>query len=180
LFDVNKITVEIVSNLLYHLQWRYLGQLWFAPPDVLGTSGQPHPAEQSPLREMIETLCRVVNDQPKRDDMLTFEVMGMTQSIMETLYASPLEPSYTIPDTFWTSELGQLVMQAQLWARGDELVTLTEAARVLRGSAETRDLVYVNDLIARGKLTRYLDPSESNPQRAGRVSRQQVEALRNG
>lgn len=178
MFDADKITVEVVSNLLHHMQWRYLGQLWFAPPDVIGASSQPHPAEQSPMREMIETLCRVVNEKPERDDALTFEVMDMTQTIAETLYSAPLENSYTIPDSFWSSDLGQLIMQAQLWARGDQLITLSEAARILRGSAETRDLVYINDLITRGKLTRYIDPGEPNPQHAGRVSLQQVHALR--
>lgn len=178
IFDANKLSAEIISRVMHHMTWKYLNQLWFVAPDVLTTSGQPHPVEQSPLREIIHTLCRVVNEQPERDEQTVYEVMDMTQSLVETLYSNPLDGSYIVPEHFWTTELGQLIMLAQLWARGDELITLSEAAQILRGSVEDRDLVYVNDQIKRGRLTRYTEPDEPNPQRAGRVSRQQVETLK--
>lgn len=178
MFDAEKLTLEIVSRVMHHMTWKYLHQLWFVAPDVLSASAQPHPVEQSPLREIIHTLCRVVNDQPERDEQTVYEVMDMTQSLVETLYSTALDGSYIVPEHFWTTEIGKLIMLAQVWAFGDELITLSEAAKILRGTAEDRDLVYVNDQIKRGRLTRYTDPDEPNPQRAGRVSRQQVEALK--
>lgn len=178
MFDAEKITRDVIFRVMNHMEWKYLNQLWFVAPDVLSASAQPHPVEQSPLREIIHTLCRVVNEQPERDDQTVFEVMDMTQSLAETLYSTPLDSAYIIPEHFWTTDLGKLIVIARLWAQGDELITLSEAAQILRGAAEDRDLVYINDQIKRGRLTRYTDPDEPNPQRAGRVSRQQVERLK--
>lgn len=178
MFDADKLSAEIISRVMHHMTWRYLNQLWFVAPDVLRASAQPHPVEQSPLREIIHTLCRVVNEQPERDEQTVYEVMDMTQTLTETIYSNALDSTYVVPEHFWMTEIGQLIMLAQLWASGDELITLSEAAKILRGSVEDRDLVYVNDQIKRGRLTRYADPDEPNPQRAGRVSRQQVEALK--
>jgi len=178
MFDANKLSAAIISRVMNHMTWKYFNQLWFVAPDVLSASAQPHPVEQSPLSEIIHTLCRVVNTQPERDDATVFEIMDMTQTLAETLYSTPLDGSYSIPDHFWTTETGQLIALAQLWAQGDELITLSEAAKILRGASGDRDLVYINEQIRRGRLTRYTDPDETNPQRAGRVSRLQVEGLK--
>lgn len=178
MFNADKIAAETISQVIHHMEWKYLHQLYFAPPNVMAASGQPHPLQQSPLREQIDTLCRLVNDKPAWDEMLAGEVMEITQSIAETLFSNPLISAYEIPQAFWSSDLGQLVLQAQLWARGDELIALKEAAEILRGSSEPRDLVWINDQIGKGKLTRYVDPGEANPQHAGRVSRAQVEGLK--
>lgn len=178
MFDANKITVEVVSQLLQHFQWRTGALLWFAVPDVVSAANQPHPLEQSPVRDYVETLCRVVNEQPPRDEVLVAEIYDITQALAEGLCSHAWGHGYEIPRAFWGTEIGQLIVRAQLWARGDELITLSEAARILRGSAEDRDLIYINSLLQSGKLTAYTDPAEPNPQRARRVSRADVEALK--
>lgn len=174
MFDANKITAELVSQLMHHFQWHTGALLWFVAPTV---TNQPHPLEQSPVREYVETLCRVVNTQPERDEGLEYEVLDITQTLAEGLCSLPWANGYEIPAEFWATDIGQLIIHAQLWARGDTLITLSEAARILRGASNDRDLVYVNALIERGQLTAYTDPTEPNPQRARRVSRADVEAL---
>lgn len=180
-FDANELSKQVISSVMWHMTGKFLNQLWFVSPDMLrATSSQPHPLEQSPLREQIEALCRVANgeiDRASADEYFVGEVVEMMQSLMETLYSHPLENSYDIPAHFWQTQLGQVVAQSQLWLENDTLITLTEAAQILRGGSEQKDLVYVNDLIKRGSLTRYVAPDEPNPQHAGRVSRKQVEAI---
>jgi hypothetical protein len=83
-----------------------------------------------------------------------------------------------VPDEFWQSDFGKLVQAVQLWLEGDALITLREAAQVLRGSTEDRDLIAINGYIKRGKLTEFVDPSEPNPQKARRVRRGEVEGLK--
>lgn len=177
MFDANKITAEIVMQMLDHFQWRTGALLWFAVPDVVSAANQPHPLEQSPVRDYVETLCRIVNEQPARDEVLVAEVYDITQSLAEGLCSHAWGHGYEIPRSFWGTEIGQLIVRAQLWARGDELITLTDAALILRGAAENRDLVYVNKIIEAGKLTAYIDLNEPNRTKARRVSRADVEAL---
>lgn len=82
-----------------------------------------------------------------------------------------------IAESFWQSELGQQMEVVRFWLNGDELITITEAAQLLRGSTEHKHIAYVSALIKRGELERYADPSEPNPQRRTRVSRMEVEQL---
>lgn len=182
MFDADQITKDTISAVIDHMTWKFHHQLMFAPQGIVEwLRGQPHPVKESPIKEQIETLCKVANgdiDRDTADKMFIGEVMEMTQSVVETLYSTPLEVAYMIPETFWATDLGQVVMQAQLWARGDKLITLSEAAEILRGDTQKRDLIWINDQLKRGNLTRYVDPDENNPTKAGRVSLAQVEALR--
>lgn len=57
-----------------------------------------------------------------------------------------------------------------------DLISLSAAARLLRGGNTTADLVYVRALIRDGKLHEYTDASVRNPQHRRRVRRSEVEA----
>lgn len=85
-----------------------------------------------------------------------------------------------IPVEFWDTDFGQLVQRVSMWLECDELITLSEAAMILRGSCEDRDLIAVNGYIKRGRLNEFTDPDEPNPQRARRVRKSEVEAIRSG
>jgi len=61
----------------------------------------------------------------------------------------------------------------------DDLITMSDAARLIRGDATDGMLAYVNSLVLRGKLKRYEDETEPNPQRKGRVSRSAVMEFKN-
>lgn len=177
MFDADKIAAETINRVMQHWHWKFGAQLWFVAP--MPPTNQPHPLEQSPLREQITMICRAANGELARDDDVMGELGEMIQSLAETLYSTPLDNSYSIPASFWATELGQAVLHAQLWLRNDELITLTEAAKILRGSTEAADRMWVVEQIRRGRLTRYVDPTEPNPQKSGRASRQEVEALAN-
>lgn len=60
----------------------------------------------------------------------------------------------------------------------DDLITMSEAAELLRGEATDTTLAYIGSLVLRGKLIRYEDKNEPNPQRNGRVSRKAVMELK--
>ncbi|GAB4528694.1 MAG: hypothetical protein OHK0046_47890 [Anaerolineae bacterium] len=180
MFNPEEISKDLVLKVLFHTQWKMLNNLFFAPPPLLGPlSSQPHPAVQSPIRDGIEQLCKAANGelQHDADGYLAMEIMQITQDIAEMLYVSPMG-DYQIPDAFWKTTLGQLIIHAQLWAQGDKLITMSEAAHILRGVADVTTLNYIASLVKTGKLTRYADPCEANPQRASRVSLRAVERLR--
>jgi hypothetical protein len=102
------------------------------------------------------------------------EVYEAIQSLMERLFASPTTlGTYDIPEAFWATPLGAMVIRALFRVQGDELITITEAAGILGVTTQT-----VSHHIARGSLAAYPDPAEPNPQKARRVRRSAVEAMR--
>ena len=100
------------------------------------------------------------------------EVIEAVQTLMEISFSSPLATVYMIPPGFWSTQFGQIVLSAQLWASGDELLTLSQAAARAGVSVQA-----ISNALRAGRLRRYVDPAEKNPQRAGRVSRREVEAV---
>lgn len=106
------------------------------------------------------------------------EVTTAIQSMLEFLFSSDDERDYRAPAAFWDGDLGRLIATARLWAQGDTLITHSEAAQLLRGNSGQAALVYVQRLVTGGTLTHYVDSNEPNRQKAGRVSRAEVEALR--
>lgn len=111
------------------------------------------------------------------DAELRDEVTQAIQQVLEFLFSGD-GYKYKVPSGFWKGTLGMMIAAARLWANGDELMTHRDAAVLLRGQADQADLVHITRLVRDGKLTRYVDPDEPNPQRAGRVSRREVEALK--
>ena len=74
---------------------------------------------------------------------------------------------------FCTTALGQMVSRALLQIKGDELITLAEAAE-MRGVS----VPAISRAVQNGRLTRYVDPDA--PKRQGRtlVSRAEVEGMK--
>lgn len=179
MFDADKIARDTVQTMINHLSHLYLRLAW---------SGSTHEAatqmygwlESSPVLEEVRLLVRAANGELARDPATLGEVAETIQSVVELLFAQPGSNSYDIPDHFWSSDLGQVIRHAQLFARGDDLITHTEAAQMLYGAADERELMRVRRLIERGEMTAYADPREPNPQKAGRVSRAEVERLNSG
>jgi hypothetical protein len=100
------------------------------------------------------------------------------QRVVDTLCGSPFDPApVVLPRGFSASTWGWLIAHVDIAMLGDELITFTQAAVILRGEAENKHLRYINLLVQRGQLTRYAHPDERNPIKAGRLSRLQVEAL---
>jgi hypothetical protein len=179
MFDAEKIANETIGALQSHVR-HLLDQLYFGGVELqpmISPSGHwlTDPLVQSPLGENIKALVAYANGQEVADDFLIPE---MIQSTCEALFGQAFTYSYHIPPHFWGSELGQVILLSQVRTRGDELLTLTEATVLLYGQQTDVNIRKIGRLIASGKLTGYLDPSEKNPRRQRRVSRQEVERLK--
>lgn len=95
------------------------------------------------------------------------------QGLMEDLYCPRgLTTAYDIPARFYLTPLGQMVARALLWLKGDELISLVEAADIRGVSVPA-----ISRAVQNGRLTRYVDPDA--PKRQGRtlVSRAEVEGM---
>jgi hypothetical protein len=100
--------------------------------------------------------------------------MESVQDLCERLFAAPGMPTtYRIPREFWQTPLGEMVAVATARIRGDDLITITEAAALLGVGTQA-----ISNRIANGDLLAIPDPAEPNPQRRNRVLRSEVEALR--
>jgi hypothetical protein len=90
-----------------------------------------------------------------------------------------------IPEPFWASPLGSQVARALLWVKQDSLLTMLEGARLLyadeiqngTGNDQTA-MVKLSRLVTTGRITKYLDFTENNPQRRGRVDKRELLALK--
>jgi hypothetical protein len=136
--------------------------------------------QDSPLTEAVRLLVRVANNDipgDLADEDLLGDVEAAIDSVCGKLFASPGNPHhYEIPVQFWNTELGQVIRHCQLWLRGDDLITYTEAAGILWPNDDVQAArMRIKRMVERGELTGYSDPQENNPQRAARVSRLEIE-----
>jgi len=107
------------------------------------------------------------------DDDARDEAQGAAQSLCEWMWARPGMPSaYHIPPEWWGSPMGNLALRAHFWAGRDELITLSQAAKIAG-----RSIGDLSNMIRRGRISGYPDPSEPNPTHRTRVSRREIAAL---
>lgn len=158
MFDANKISLDTIGAVQAHFN-EVARQLYFLPLDV----NPVEPLIDSPVKQRIALLVAVANGESHHEGEVSEALLSVITLLDHVRGVPP--------------EMQQVVQHCQLWLNKDELITLSEAARLLRGEANNTTLRYVNDQLQRGKLKRYTDPSEPNPQRAGRVSRKEVEIL---
>lgn len=106
------------------------------------------------------------------DGLLRGEVYDCVQGLLERLFSVPNLTEYMVPQSFWESEFGAMVALGLVWASGDQLITMTEAADMSGKSVSS-----LSQLVDRGRLHAYPDMSEPNPQKRTRVLRSEIEAL---
>lgn len=63
----------------------------------------------------------------------------------------------SIPEPFWTSNLGKMVARALLWLRADDLITIREAAQLVDLRIPT-----IRQCLDMGKLTPYYNPDAAS------------------
>jgi len=129
----------------------------------------------TPLAHQLATIARAAAGHipDDADDLARGTLYEAIQGLMEDLFAPRgLGTAYHIPATFWDSPLGQMVARAYLWLKGDELITLAEAAEI-RGVT----IPAMSQAVSSGRLTRYVDPNASARQGRTLVSRAEVEAM---
>lgn len=182
MFDADRITRDVIQQMSGYLG-RFLRTLFPTgelPPALSETDWQALLDRPNALSNDIRRLVRVANgDIPadQADDLFMEDVQDSIRSVCKTLFAAPGSPhAYEIPPLFWGTELGRVVRHCQLWLRGDDLITYTEAAEILFPDADLQIArMRIKRMVERGELTAYIDPRENNPQHAARVSRQEVE-----
>lgn len=171
MFDVDACTAEVARLVQAHLN------------DLSRLTGQPiQSVPQEAYIQRVALLCDAANGElgECRDDAVDEAVSDAWDDVFALLTSSAYSDANEPDTAFWQSPLGALLMHARLWLDCDSLLTLSDAATILRGAANDTALRHINYLISAGKLTKYTDSGEPNPQRAGRVSRSQVEALQHG
>jgi len=129
---------------------------------------------QSGFAIELAEIARAAVGELERNDYNVSIIHETIQSLCERLFAVPgLGYSYDIPVSFWSTELGQMVAMARLWQMGDELISLTEAAEILK-----KDISTISRQVKNGDILGYFDPTATNPQKGKiKVSRRQVESL---
>ena len=156
-------------------------RVWEIEQTVLGVQINPTPPDllyNSALADQLAEIARAAAGQIEHshseDGFTEGIIQEGIQDLMERLFCPPgLYTSYDIPARFWEHPLGGMVARALLWIRGDELVTLTEAAEMRGVTVQA-----ISQAVKAGRLTRYVDPDAANPQRSRTlVSRREVEAL---
>ena len=113
---------------------------------------------------LAEIASAAVGEMEHSDDGCREDVVREgIQSLMERLFSfHGGGAAYTIPDEFWEAPIGEMVARAMLWIQRDELITLTEAAK-LRGVT----VQAISQAVRAGRLRKYVDPGAR--QRQGRV-----------
>lgn len=172
-FDPAEISGEVIGQLRNHIT--RLGMRVY----VGGVLPQAHDTEWCELQAEIEELCRIANGEIRREsaseDMIA-ETHQLIQDIAE-LCAPYYAVEYTIPADWRKTRLGQAWDAARFWLLSNDMISLSDAARILYDAADTPELSKLDRAIARGDLDEYLDPNENNPRKARRVLKSQVKAL---
>lgn len=105
------------------------------------------------------------------------EIRDICQKLAEWLFGIPGHADYTIPDAWADTPMGTLWWAALIRSEGDELITLSEAARIL----DLKGTQVLSVRIARGTLRAFTNANSRHPHQ-GRtlVRRSDILALRRG
>jgi hypothetical protein len=181
MFSLTVVLDDVVTRLGAHTA-RLHQQMALALPAPPRTTDMP-----SPLRDDLTLLVRIANgelDRHSADAACVGEIVECVGRVIDLLFTPPFGRQVaTLPDLIWAQPgIGQVLAHVHAWLRQDDLIGLTEAAQVLFPDLAASNLqaarMRVKRLVARGVLMAYVDPSESNPTRQTRVSRQVVATLR--
>jgi len=91
---------------------------------------------------------------PDEAGELAVDVCAICQTLAEYLFQIPGDNLVTIPDSWASHPMGELWHKAMIWALGDDLITIAEAAKLAGVSTQA-----IHGRIARGSLQTYIDPS---------------------
>lgn len=133
----------------------------------------PQTVYNSVLADQLAEIALAAAGERKHDEFNDGVLQECIQDLMERLYAPPgLGSAYEIPERFWDTPLGQMVARALVWLKGDELITLAEAARI-RGVT----IPAISQAVDACRLRRYVDPDARQRQGRTLVSRSEVEKM---
>lgn len=126
----------------------------------------------SPLANDLDELAHAALGEYRNETALGV-VRETIQGFVESLFVVPSGTGinyYDIPREWWNTPIGQMVARAQVFVRGDELITQAQAAELAGVTIQA-----IGQAIAWGRLNGYTDPDA--PLRQGRllVTRKEVE-----
>lgn len=124
-----------------------------------------------PIADAIADIVQVAAGNTKKFNRLT--ISEKIAGLVGHLFRIPGDLSSRIPEEFWRTDFGAMIMAAYIWCQGDTLITITEAAEISDKSIKS-----ISQFIARGKLRSYPDMSEPNPRKRTRVLKSEALALR--
>lgn len=154
-------TEETISTFLTEF-WR--DRTWQLEQTVIGVQIS-YPGEAlytSVLAQELHDLARAANGQMAATEDNRGEMHELCQKLAEWLFAAPVGTNhYEIPDYFADTPLGFLWWKALLWAEGDELVTIADAAKIAGVTPQA-----ISQRVDRGTLRSFTDPTA--PQRQAR------------
>lgn len=157
-----KAVRDFLVSLWNDVQWHLENQWGFSQIPPL----TPRQLLQTILARRLALIARYAAG----EDVPIDNVLDHIKSVTEYLFARP--GVFEIPNAFWKTPVGAMILRAQIRAEGDELITLSEAAKI-----SGRTLNSLSGMIRRGTLRGYPDPTEPNPQKQTRVRRSEIEAL---
>jgi len=126
----------------------------------------------TPFASTLASIARAAAGQREHDEVADEILAEEIQSVCESLFSTPATYTYTIPDAFWDTGLGMMISRAQLWLRGDQLITIAEAAQRFDKTIQA-----VSQAVNDGRLHGYRDPDANQRQGARLVSIQETESL---
>lgn len=144
---------------------------------VAGAGMPPMDSEQlynQMFGQELQAMAAAAEGLLERTPVVADMILASVQSLCEWMWARPGMPAgYTIPAEWWGTPVGNLALRAHLWASGDELITLSQAAEI-----SGKSLSSLSQMVDRGKITGYVDPGENNRTKRSRVMRSEIEALK--
>jgi len=134
---IKEFLVEWWSDLSWKAQETVLGtQLPYAEPDNLYNNG---------LGWTLQEIAKAAEGQLERNDVTCMETLDACQQICEWMFARPaMFSAYDIPSDFWATPIGDIVLRAHIWARGDELITISRAKEISGRSLSHLSQIGVN------------------------------------
>ena len=137
--------------------------------------------KQAPLATNLRLLIEIANGEQTRGEAspaFVDQVEIALQAVRDALFGNALHTPITIPDEFWSSEIGVLCSRVRWWISVDDLITISNAAALAFGENTQATRMRIVRAIDNGLLDWIPDPSVANPQQNRRVLRTQVERLR--
>ena len=151
-------------------------RIWEIEQTVPGTQVRLVPLDvlyNSALADQLAEIARLAAGEVDVETAIALGVGEGIQDLCERLFAAPgTTYAYQIPTSFWETPIGAIVGKAHFRLRGEDWITISEAAALLGVT-----LAAVSNRIDRGQLQAFRDPDEPNPQRSRRVLRSEVERL---
>jgi hypothetical protein len=166
--------LNTVTTPMHELHDR-LHTLLHAPPAA------DAPLAAQPLSEQVKVFERIERgnlDRHRADPAVVREVEQAVEQILAVLY-TPLDGRpFLMPRDAWThSPLMKLLASVTYWLYQDDLITQTEAARIVYGASNDTLLARIRRMIERGALRHYWRPGRTAPQHAVLVRRSEVEQV---